>query len=70
MWINLTDGFCGNVNLIALLNLLSLHTEPNMDRYACSMATDMMMAYYKVSAAEDRLRNSNEKLGGTEEGRR
>jgi hypothetical protein len=32
----------------ALLNTLVSHTEPDMDKFACSMATDMMEAYYKV----------------------
>ncbi|KAK4134804.1 dynamin family protein [Trichocladium antarcticum] len=33
----------------ALLNTLAAHTEPDMDTYSCSMAVDMMEAYYKVA---------------------
>lgn len=51
----LAEGYHGKVNLVAFLDLLSEHTEPDMDRYACSMAADMMMAYYQVSAPLQRL---------------
>ena len=41
-----------NVNIefdmYSLLNKLAAATEPDMDTYACSMAADMMQAYYKV----------------------
>jgi hypothetical protein len=33
----------------ALLDAVASHTEPDMDKFSCSMATDMMEAYYKVS---------------------
>jgi hypothetical protein len=33
----------------ALLDAIASHTEPDMDKFSCSMATDMMEAYYKVS---------------------
>jgi hypothetical protein len=36
-------------NMRALLDTLVSHTEPDMDNFSCSMATDMMEAYYKVS---------------------
>ncbi|KAI0000594.1 P-loop containing nucleoside triphosphate hydrolase protein [Xylariaceae sp. FL0662B] len=32
-----------------LLDTMVSQTEPDMDRYSCSMATDMMQAYYKVA---------------------
>ncbi len=32
-----------------LLDELATNTEPNMDTYACSMATDTMEVYYKVN---------------------
>jgi hypothetical protein len=35
-------------NIRVLLNTLVSHMEPDMDKFACSMATDMMKAYYKV----------------------
>jgi hypothetical protein len=35
-------------NMRALLNTLVSQTEPDMDKFACSMATDTMEAYYKV----------------------
>jgi hypothetical protein len=34
----------------SLLESLASHTEPDMDKYSSSMATDMMQAYYKVIA--------------------
>ncbi|KAI0021407.1 P-loop containing nucleoside triphosphate hydrolase protein [Xylariomycetidae sp. FL0641] len=36
-------------NAMHLLDKLVSFTEPNMDEYACSMAIDMMEAYYKVA---------------------
>lgn len=36
-------------DLRSLLDTLVLYTEPDMDRFSCSMATDMMQAYYKVN---------------------
>jgi hypothetical protein len=36
-------------NMRSLLDTLVSHTEPDMDKFSCSMATDMMEAYYKVS---------------------
>ncbi|KAF2034799.1 hypothetical protein EK21DRAFT_55853 [Setomelanomma holmii] len=36
-------------NMRALLDTLVSHTEPDMDKFSCSMATDMMEAYYKVA---------------------
>ena len=33
----------------ALLDTLLSGMEPDMDKYSCSMATDMMQAYYKAS---------------------
>lgn len=33
----------------SLVNAIATSTEPDMDKYSCSMATDMMEAYYKVS---------------------
>ncbi|KAI2622504.1 P-loop containing nucleoside triphosphate hydrolase protein [Hypoxylon sp. NC1633] len=33
----------------SLLDTLASKTEPNMDEFSCSMATDMMEAYYKVA---------------------
>lgn len=35
-------------NMRSLLDALAAHTEPDMDTYSCSMAADMMEAYYKV----------------------
>lgn len=40
-----------NVNLRSLLDTLVSHSEPDMDNVSCSMATDMMEAYYKVCEA-------------------
>ncbi|KAK8001160.1 P-loop containing nucleoside triphosphate hydrolase protein [Apiospora marii] len=37
------------VNPRALLDTLVSHTEPDMDKLSCSMAIDMMEAYYKVA---------------------
>jgi hypothetical protein len=34
----------------ALLETLTSYMEPDMDKFLCSMATDMMQAYYKVSS--------------------
>ncbi|KAF1807999.1 hypothetical protein P152DRAFT_485810 [Eremomyces bilateralis CBS 781.70] len=36
-------------NMKSLVETLSDHTEVNMDKFACSLATDMMEAYYKVA---------------------
>ncbi|KAI1315614.1 P-loop containing nucleoside triphosphate hydrolase protein [Xylariaceae sp. FL0255] len=36
-------------NLESLLQTIVSATEPNMDSYSCSMATDMIEAYYKVA---------------------
>ena len=33
----------------SLLHSLASHTEPDMDKFSSSMATDMMQANYKVS---------------------
>ncbi|KAI1273005.1 P-loop containing nucleoside triphosphate hydrolase protein [Xylaria sp. FL0933] len=45
-----TDRY-GNIsgNKDAILNALSAQTEPDMELLACSTATDMMEAYYKVA---------------------
>ncbi|KAH9908514.1 P-loop containing nucleoside triphosphate hydrolase protein [Xylariomycetidae sp. FL2044] len=37
------------IDMRAFLNELASLTEPNMDNYSCSMAVDMMEAYYKVA---------------------
>ncbi|AEO66496.1 uncharacterized protein THITE_54974 [Thermothielavioides terrestris NRRL 8126] len=37
-----------SIDMSVLLNALSEEMEPDMDTYSCSMATDMMEAYYKV----------------------
>jgi GTP-binding protein EngB required for normal cell division len=34
----------------SLLDTLVSHMEPDMDKFSCSMATDMMQAYYKVNS--------------------
>jgi hypothetical protein len=34
----------------SLLDNLVFYTEPDMDKFSCSIATDMMQAYYKVSS--------------------
>ncbi|KAI1119764.1 P-loop containing nucleoside triphosphate hydrolase protein [Nemania abortiva] len=36
-------------NIKSLLDALMSRTEPDMDKYSCSMAADMMEAYYKVA---------------------
>ncbi|TGJ87368.1 hypothetical protein E0Z10_g1408 [Xylaria hypoxylon] len=36
-------------NMKSLLDSLVSNTEPDMDKYSCSMAIDMMEAYYKVT---------------------
>ncbi|KAF1813831.1 hypothetical protein P152DRAFT_394067 [Eremomyces bilateralis CBS 781.70] len=38
-----------HVNIKSLVQMLSDHTEVNMDKFSCSLATDMMEAYYKVA---------------------
>ncbi|SPQ20272.1 d2ff7535-15ba-4b15-bbe1-66474a22c4e8 [Thermothielavioides terrestris] len=38
-----------SIDMSVLLNALSEEMEPDMDTYSCSMATDMMEAYYKVA---------------------
>jgi hypothetical protein len=38
------------VNLESLFDTLILHTKPNMDKFFCSLATDMMEAYHKISS--------------------
>ncbi|KUI71001.1 Interferon-induced GTP-binding protein Mx [Cytospora mali] len=46
------DGNCpldGVFNMGGLIEELTAHTEPNMDRFAASEALDCMMAYYKVA---------------------
>jgi hypothetical protein len=35
----------------SLLDTLVSHTEPDMDKFSCSIATDIMQAYYKVSSS-------------------
>jgi len=39
----------------SLLDDLATHTEPDMDTYSCSMATDTMEAYYKVRSVFPRF---------------
>jgi len=43
------DATYYHFDMKALLNTIASHTEPDMDKFSCSMATDMMEAYYKVS---------------------
>lgn len=35
-------------SMTSLVNTLTSSTEPDMDKFSCSMATDMMQSYYKV----------------------
>ena len=35
-------------NMQVFLDALAAHAEPDMDTYSCTMAMDMMEAYYKV----------------------
>lgn len=42
------SNFRFDINPVSLLDRLSSTTEPDMDNVSCSMAIDMMEAYYKV----------------------
>ncbi|KAI0405870.1 P-loop containing nucleoside triphosphate hydrolase protein [Xylaria palmicola] len=47
---DLADGVATyEFSMKSLLDALMSNTEPDMDSYACSMAIDMMQAYYKVA---------------------
>jgi hypothetical protein len=44
--------YCGGQrDLNQLVNALTFHTEPDMNRFACSEALDCMEAYYKVGSS-------------------
>ncbi|KAL2200125.1 P-loop containing nucleoside triphosphate hydrolase protein [Corynascus similis CBS 632.67] len=46
----LKDGATNHwFDMQVFLDALAAHTEPDMDTYSCSMAIDMMEAYYKVA---------------------
>ena len=46
----LTQGTINHrLDVRSLLDTLVSHTEPDMDNFSCSMAVDVMEAYYKVS---------------------
>jgi hypothetical protein len=54
-------------NMKSLLDSLASHTEPDMDKFSCSMATDMMQAYYKVSNFFDHCNIANHSSSRPEE---
>jgi hypothetical protein len=57
--LNQTEGAVyHHFDMRALLDTLVSHTEPDMDKFSCSMATDMMEAYYKVSKLSSSVQRS------------
>ena len=57
--LNLTEGAdYHHFDMRALLDTLVSHTEPEMEKFSCSMATDIMEAYYKVSQLSSSLQCS------------
>ncbi len=56
-------------NMSSLLDDMAADTEPDMDTFSCSMAIDMMEAYYKVSSVPPPYFQSFPTLADTRQGR-
>jgi len=56
----LTEGITNDwFDMKVLLDALAAHTEPDMGTYPCSMAIDMIEAYYKVASSPLPCQDSN-----------